>query len=187
MNGGYSFIWLTLLFILGGIIKKCEIGKNLKKYQIILIIFGLYLITFLYKMHGIEFSIMNLSINKDILISYISPTILIASIMYVILFSKLKFNNTGNKIIKFIAPSVFSIYILNNHNLIWDYIMKDLFIDKANEFPLTILLNIFGFTIIFACISVLLDKLRLLIFKSFKIDKLINKIENLLNKEEQKN
>lgn len=172
LNEGYSFIWITLLYILGAALKKCNIGKRLKHYQFIIAMLSLCFITYLFKIY-----VSKTSIN---LLSYTSPTILVIAILYIINFSKIKFNSFSKKIIKFIAPSAFTIYILNNHRLIWEYVMKDLFINISNQSIIKIFIFIIGFSSLFVTFSILIDKIRILLFKKFHIKVLIDKINNLL-------
>ena len=181
LNGGYSFVWLVLLYILGASIKKCNIGKNLKNYQCIIAVLCLCFITYLYKIYGLKISILNLKITRNFLVSYTSPTILAIAILYVINFSKLKFNNFSKRIIKFAAPSAFTIYILNNHRLIWDHIMENLFVNISNRSIIKIFICITGFASLFVIISILLDKIRILLFNKIHIKTLVDKIDNLLN------
>ena len=97
LQAGYSFLWIMLLYILGAIMKKCDIGKKLKNWHITLGILTLLFITFTYKIYGISF----FRINKDTFVSYISPTILGISILYVIGFSRIKFNSFMKKILRY--------------------------------------------------------------------------------------
>lgn len=182
LENGYSVIWLIILYIIGATMKKCDIGKNLKSYQALLGIIGLYTLTFLYFLYGPGFKTNHLNITRNVLVSYTSPTILGSAILYVILFSKLKFHNITNKVIKFFAPTAFAIYIINCHGAIWTYVMKSLFVPFANKRLLLIFVSVIGFSIIFSLLSMLVDKIRILIFKLFKIDKLTIKIETLIRK-----
>lgn len=179
--GGYSFVWIVLLYVLGAIIKKCEIGKNCKKYKMFIAIIILYIITYLYKIYGFEFSIFKISITKNLLVSYLSPTVLGVAILYLIIFSKIKFKNINKKIVKFLAPSAFAIYILNNHRIIWEYVIKGMFTNLCTQSIMKIFVYVFAFSIIFVILSILIDKIRLLLFKIFNIKKLTQKMADLLN------
>jgi len=181
LNGGYSFVWLVLLYILGATIKKCNIGKNLKNYQCIIAVLCLCFITYLYKIYGLEVSILNLKINKNLLVSYTSPTILGIAILYLIIFSKIKFKSYLKKIIKFAAPSAFTVYILNNHRLIWKYVMKNLFINISDQSILKIFIFITVFSSLFVIFSILIDKIRILLFEKIHIKIFIDKVDKLLN------
>lgn len=182
LNNGYSFVWIMLLYIIGATLKKCEIGKKIKSYKAVIGILILYIVTYLYKIYGFEFSSDNINITKDLLVSYTSPTILGASILYVIWFSKIKFKNILQKIIKFVAPSAFAIYLINTNKLVWEHIMKDLFIDISNQSSIKIILYVIGFSTLFVLGSILIDKIRQLIFKICHIEDLTTKISNKINK-----
>lgn len=173
LNAGYSFIWILLLYILGATIKKCNIGNKLKNHQFIFYMLSLCFITYLLKIYGLE-----IPIN---LVSYTSPTILGIAILYIIIFSKIKLNVFSKKLVKFAAPSAFTIYILNNHRLIWKYIMKDLFINLSNQPIIKIFIFIMGFSSLFVICSILIDKIRRLIFNKLHINVFVDKINNLLD------
>ena len=182
LSGGYSFIWIVLLYILGAIIKKCEIGKNVKCYHALFGICILCLITYIYKIYGWQITKLNVKITNDILVSYTSPTILGISILYIIGFSKINFTNIFKKVIKFAAPSTFAVYLLNNHRHIWEYVLKNLFVKISNQSILKIFVYTVGFSILFVIGSILIDKVRVLLFKVCKVSFIIDKIEEILNK-----
>lgn len=179
---GYSFIWITLLYILGMIMKKCNIGSNLSKSKIIIGIVLLYLTTYLYRIYGFDYKALNIEITKSLFVSYISPTMVGVSILYVLLFSKFKFNEKINNVIAFLASSSFAIYIINEHKLVKKLIMTNLFVGIANDSIFKIIFYVIGFSIIFVILSILIDKFRIFIFKICKINELSEKIVNYINK-----
>lgn len=168
LTNGYSFAWILLLYILGSAIKKCKLGKNMKNYQIILGIILLYVITYLNKMYSIILA-------KNLLVSYISPTMLLISMLYVIGFSRIKLNKRLIKIVNFSAPSVFAAYLLNTNNLIWEYIIKDFFFNltmqSVNKLIIAPIIISFGFLVL----AILIDKLRKLLFNFLHVPNIINK------------
>ena len=180
LGDGYSFIWLMLLYILGATIKKCEIGKDLKKFKAFIGIIILCIITYLYKNYGLTGKIFDIEISKDLLVSYTSPTVLLCAILYLISFSKIKFNKTFKKLIKFAAPSAFSVYILNTNTFFWIYTMQNLFIYSIVHSTIFIIINVIAFSIVFVTISILIDKVRIIIFKILHIKEFTIKSSNLL-------
>lgn len=182
LSGGYSFIWVVILYIIGATVKKCNIGKNLSKGKLFLLIIIMYFVTYIYKMYGIERTILNIDIDKNLLITYTSPTILIASIGYVLLFAKMKFNNAFVSIIKFMAPASFAIYLLNNQVLIWNYYIKDMFITITSQPTVVITCYVIGFSMMFTLVAIFIDRIRIALFKLFKIKELSIKAENILRK-----
>lgn len=179
---GYSFIWIALLYIIGAIIRKCEIGKNMKIYHALVGIVLFSVIAYLYKIYGIEKNILNIKIDRNLLVSYTSPMVLGSAILYIIAFSKMKFNETLKKVIGFFAPATFSIYILNNHAMIWNHVMKNLFVKLANQSVGKIFIFVFGFSLIFVIGAMLIDKIRIYLFKICRIRKITCKVEEILNK-----
>lgn len=175
LNSGYSFIWLLLLFIVGSIIKKCQIGKNIKNYKIFCVVVIMTIITYLYKIYGFDLSIKGIEISKDLFVSYTSPTILIIAIMYVIFFSRITFSEFNKKIIRFVIPSAFAIYILNNHRLIWNNVINNLFVKIANSNVIKVILYPIIFSICFVIIVIIIDKIRQYIFKRLNIKKYVEK------------
>ena len=59
--------------------------------------------------------------------------------------------------------------------------MQDIFINISKVSVVKIYFYVITFSIVFVVISILIDKIRLLLFKIFHINDLIKKIENLLN------
>ena len=191
LSNGYSFIWIVLMYILGAIMKKCEIGKQMKFYQASIGILIFYIVTWLYKIYGIERTILNVKITKNLFVSYTSPTVLGVAILYIIGVSKINFNIVLQNLIKFAASSTFAIYILNNHKLIWNYVMKDRFINLSNQSLIRIFIYVTGFSFIFVIGAILIDKIRTWVFKICHIgeftinaekvlDKIITKISNVI-------
>lgn len=181
LNVGYSFIWITLLYILGAIIKKTELGKNLKNYQIIIGIIVLYFLTYISRIYGLEISKFGIFINKDTYVSYISPTILGIAILYVMFFSKIKFNNIFTKIIIFATPSTFAIYLINDNYLVRKNLISNLFVGIVNSSLIKIFVTIIGFSLAFVICSILIDRIRILLFKICNMKEISNKIIYYIN------
>ena len=173
LSNGYSFAWLLILYVLGAIIKKCDIGKDCKAWETVLFIFALYLITYLNKIFKFKY--------QGILLSYTSPTVLGVAIMYLIGFSKIKFNNIPKKIIKFGVVSSFTIYLINDNPIFRKYIIKGLFAVMANRTTIEIIIVILGFALSFVILSILVDKIRLFLFIIFHIEILINKFSAMIS------
>ena len=178
LNSGYSFIWITLLYVLGAIIKKCDIGKNIKPYQAGIGILIFCIFTWLYKLYGFEIR----SFSKGIFVSYTSPTILAVAILYVIGFSKIRFSKGMKKVVGFAAPGAFAIYLLNTQSLFFQHILKDLFLPVAHQSSVKIVLCVIGFSLLFVAGAVLIDRARILLFDLCGIKKLAGRFENFLNR-----
>lgn len=176
LGSGYSFVWISLLYIIGAIIKKCHIGIHMHSTHAIIGIFLLCFIAWLWKMFGYEFTFLSLKITKDLFVSYTSPAVLGTSILFLICFSKLNIPPVAQKAISFSAPCAFAAYLLNNHVLIWNYVMTGLFEPLKSSPSYIILFSVLSFSLLFLIFSILVDKLRALLFNFLHIRQLANKI-----------
>ena len=177
LNFGYSAFWLIILYIIGAIISKCEIGKNIKNWHIIIGVCCFILLTCIGKFYGpgnITFlqTNYNIAISGAMFIDYTSPTILCVAILLVIGFSRMKFSDFLKKIIKFFSISSFAVYLINTHYIVYNYYTYNKFSFLVNDNIFKIYLIIISFSILFVIISILIDKIRIIIFKVLKIDKL---------------
>lgn len=172
-SAGYSFIWILLLYYIGAIIKKCNISERLNKRICILGIILLSLISWAWAMFGIDINAKAFIIAKNNIYAYTSPTIVCIAILYVIAFSKIKFSTYLEKIIAFFAPGAFAVYILNNHRCIWNYLMAGRFAYLGNQSTIKMLGVTLIFSFVFVIMSLLIDRVRILIFKLLHIKEII--------------
>ena len=175
MNDGYSLIWICILYITGGLIKKEKIEKRISKWLMAVLIAFLYLCTWLWKvLYGILFTI-PLSVDSNFFINkYNSPTIVLISVFYVMLFARLNIPNCFHKEISFFSKNSFSAYILNTNRFFYGYILADLFVKPISIMHSYVVILIVIFSILFFIFSVLIDKLRVILFKILQINKLID-------------
>ncbi len=189
-NGGYSFVWLTFLYVIGAIIKKYAICKRLKKKTLFIIMISMFLFTWGLKVFFscIDISILGISLSRigNVLISYVSPTILGVALCMLMLFSKFEINVKLFKAINFFASSSFAVYLIHNHSLFSKYVMRNLRDTSINLTSFYVLAYTLFFTVAIYVFCCLVDKLRMLLFKIFCINKLADKVYILFNSVIQK-
>jgi len=182
MAAGYSFLWISILYILGACIKKCGIGKDLKPRQAVLGILLLCLVTWVWKMAGPAAG----RFSRDMLVSYVSPTVLGCALLHLIWFSKLTFGPGMRRFITFAAPAAFAAYILNCHKLIWAHVVVNQFAGLAAR-PLPVLVGyVVVFSLVFVGISILIDRARIWVFDLLHLrkaaDRLVGCADHILTK-----
>lgn len=189
--GGFSVLWIVLLYIMGAIIKKCRIGENVKKLSFMAGIVFFYFLTFIIfiiitnnseAINGI-LGYLNLSVKPDFFasITYASPTILLMAILSLLLFSRIKVGKIGQKVLYIIAPTVFSAYIINCHGLIWNYVINNFFVEIINNSALYILYRVIVFSVGFLLVSIMIDYLRVKLFEVIRIRKGLEWVEKKIN------
>lgn len=167
---GFSPIWLALLYMTGGYIKKYNIADKLKQWQKILgyfcCVFAGWLIEF-----GITY-FMGASDNRSYFLEYTSPAVLMSAVFLLLFFAKLKVNGFWIKFIGFFAPLSFSVYLIHDELLIREQFITNSFIGYATMNPVLMFLSIISTALAIWLVCSLIDKIRLTIFNALKIKKL---------------
>ena len=167
---GYSFAWLAILYILGAILKKCEIGKDIRPYKCFIGIVILVFVTWFWKMHATEWSWFNVHVTEKSFVVYTSPTMLAIAILYVVAFSKLSFHRWFEKLVAFAAPGAFAVYLLNNQYFVSEYGMNLRFAPLASMEPYRIVFTVLGFAVTFVVVAIIIDRTRDKVFHLLHVD-----------------
>lgn len=186
LNGGYTVIWLLILYLLGGIIKKCNLFEKIKSKYILMIMLLSFIITYLFFILNIKYTIAEINITSIFSVSYISPTILIISIGYLCIFSRIRINERIKKIIKFFSPATFSIYLLNSNHLISEYFLRNKFIFMRDYRTIIMAIMVVVFSLTFSLVAMMIDKVRIVVFKKLKMELFTEKISNCIIKAGEK-
>ncbi|MDO5292193.1 MAG: acyltransferase [bacterium] len=175
LGNGYSFVWLTALYILGAIIQKTEFGFKLNKITLFFTYSGCIFISWFFRryfsLHPVK------ELDPNLLISYISPTILIAAISLLLLCSKLTFKSRLSiRLIKFFSPLAFSVYLIHVHPLIWYYVFNNRFIKYCSYSGASLMLYVLltALAIFFLCTTI--DFIRQYLFGLLRINTLCKRL-----------
>ena len=179
---GYSLIWLSLLYLLGGIFRKYHLQKYITVQNAFLGYLVSIALTFL-SMIILEAGT-SLVLGKikggGFFIQYTSPTILFSAVFLFAFFSQLNINNHWQRVISFFAPLAFGVIISHGTPLIWQYVIPDLFIAYAQWNPFAMTLAVLGTAFVIWFVCSMIDKLRLAIFNALKIKEKCVKLETYL-------
>lgn len=181
ISDGYSFIWLALLYCLGGILKKCAVGERLKPRTAVALALALSLCGWAWRVTGPELSLFGVHVTRLTLQKYTSPTVLGAAILYVLAFSKLRFGKQMNRLIAYAAPCAFAVYLLNTHPLFFRNVMENRFAFLATASPLVIVGITLAFSVGFVAASVLIDRLRLRLFDLLHIPQMLAALDRAVH------
>lgn len=161
---GYSALWLAILYIIGASVKKLDL--NINKKTLLTGYLVLTLINFL-TITGFEhFVKISYILNyKNIFMPYISPVMLFSAIILLILFSKTNIKKIQiQKIISFITPTVFGIYLFQETPLI-NNIIKAFTENISFVKPLFIIPSIIKYALIIFIFGIIIEKSRNYLFK----------------------
>ncbi len=114
-SDGYSFVWLAYLYVVGGYIKLHEADKKAKPWLCVLIFLAAATFSWLFKL---LLEPTPYGSYSQLLISYMSPTMVIAAIALFLCFANLQIKK-GKRLIAFFAPLSFSVFLIHTHPLLF--------------------------------------------------------------------
>ncbi|MBQ8740664.1 MAG: acyltransferase family protein [Clostridia bacterium] len=161
-NSGYSFGWLAVMYLFGAWLKKCDIINKIKGCYALLVMLICILFTWILKSF----------LSIGIFVSYLSPTIVIIALCFVVIFAKLDISKAAKTIIGFLSPAAFGVYIIHEHSVIKDNLINDrfLWIAELRWYLVPIAVIVSALCIFTICIVV--EKIRLSLFKVLKINRI---------------
>ena len=193
MGGGYSAMWLIIMYVFGATAKKYY-DDGFRPSKIIcalgfVVCVGIsagfrFLFDYLYSIHPENEKFHELN---DILISYTGPFVVIGCVLLLLLFMQINLRTkAGKKITLFFSAASFGIYIIHVHTAIWDNLLSYRFFRYAFESTPKMLLYIFVTLVLLYLFFAALEIARIYLFKLTRFDKLIDLcgdgVEKLVNK-----
>lgn len=181
---GYNAIWLSSLYLIGAYIKKYGMFKTVtKSYKFLLIYLACIVATYLSKvfLENITPLFLGDSYGETKLISYTSPTILLAAIALLMFFANLKITPRFAKVIGFFAPLSFSCYLIHTNPLVFAY-LSHLFVPYI-KFPAVIMiLLVIATAILIYLACAFIDWIRFWLFKLIRVNTFCEWLERTLKK-----
>ena len=180
-QNGFSFLWLAIIYIWGAYFGKYKL--QLKKSTSFILFFACSILTFAdcFNFFSSDIPVVSKIAALIQLERYDSPTVVLAAIALLALFSNIEVsNNNVIKIIKFIAPLNFGIYLIHNNQLMKnDVVLKYLPEIGKLATPKMILFSVLAMLFIwFVCITIEWGRFHL--FKLLKIETLSQKMSFFL-------
>ena len=166
--GGYSPLWLVVLYVVGALAKKANLFANKKTWLlavagIICLLISYFLLIFA---------------KADRFISYISPTMVAAALVTVIIFSRIKIKG---KIISKISPLAFGIYLFQMSPAVWA-LLDGATAKMISENLGIAVLQVFLFSAALWAAGLIVDFIRSLLFKLLHIKEFSAFLEKVLGK-----
>ena len=178
-NNGYSTIWLSVMYLLGGYIRKNEINKKYKNMQMFFVYIGCVFGSWVFKIliENITKFFCGEAMFGDYLIKYTSPTIVMCSVSLLILFANINIEEKMRKIISAFASVTFGVYIIHFEPFTFRSVLNDAFVGYLSFSPLFTCLAVLITAVIVFFVCAIVDYIRLMIFKKIKVKRLCEKIE----------
>lgn len=181
LKEGYSFLWLTYMYIAGAWIKKTNGEKKLNTIKVLTFIGVFVLITYGIKMCiPIIFNkIFGVYFGENVLINYTSPTVVGMAILLLVLFSRVNLPSYISRMINFVTPAIFGVYLLHVHPLVYQYIISGQFAYIAKMSPWMLPVFVIGWAFIIFIFGILIDIVRIYIFRMLRISSFADRLEKI--------
>ena len=179
---GYSVIWLVLLYILGGCIRKGELFSRAPTWVLLLLFWICVALSLLVRWLLPEPILLFGAIYQGYtLISYTAPTVLFCAVILLVIFSRMKCTGPAGKLVAILAPASFGIYIMHMQQDLRPLIFETplfAWISQQNAAvaPLTVLLTALVLFVICAAIEMVRQRL----FRVLNVQTALEKLENKL-------
>ena len=192
MSDGYSVIWFLIFYSTGAYFGKFKKDRGLLKKSICIIIyiFIFYYSTYLcfilphYKVNNRNFKFKNrlIILLKNIFVTRINAfPMILQSISLMLLITNISYNKYIAKIITFIAPLTFGIYLIHENNVIRAIFIRRVLNNYSSDLPFNKVIKIIIITSlkIFAKYAII-DYLRNILFKICQIRRICILIEKFI-------
>lgn len=174
---GFSFLWLTIVYVWGAYFGRYGIKAKTSTGLILFFVCGI--ITFLsrFQFFLAQVPVLTYVVRRLSLYHYDSATLVIGSIGLLIVFANLKINGEKiKKIISFISPLTFGVYLIHNNQLMKNHIFPKYLPVIGELSPVLMIIASIGCIAGIFVVCLFIDWLRLMLFKLLKINKLSDKI-----------
>ena len=182
IDNGYSALWLIYCYLVGGYIKLYPPKRSMKQCVLRLVLSLVVMTVFNYVWRVVGVKVFGNSVRDSWMISYTSPLNLYASVMVLIIFSRMNSKTRTTKIITSLSAASFAVYIFHDHYLFFNYILKDSFASIPSFNILVQVGIVLGGIIGVYTLGYLIDIIRVRLFKLVRLDKLIERIGTSLDR-----
>lgn len=185
LKGGYSFLWISMLYIIGGFLRKYHISEGISTRKAILIyvlnIFVLYTLQLIIQLLTVNF-FGEVRYDKFFL-SYVSPFVFVSAIMIFVIFCKIDIKTQRvQKLISIISSATFGVYAIHVNPIIFGHVLRSRFKGYAASSPIVMVLQIIVTVLAIYAICTVADLIRIKLFKLAKADALAKHLVSWIKK-----
>ena len=178
MRGGYTLLWLLLLYLLGALARKSRFLGGLGVLPLLLTAAVCAGMTYAVQLRPVVFP----DLGTLSLLNYTSPTVLGFAVCLLLLFGRIRGRaGVGAKLVAGLSAASFGVYILHTNPLLWQLVFRYGCLGAWAELRLRRLLLLvpacaLGVYLAFAAV----DTLRALLFRLLRLQKGLEKLEDRL-------
>lgn len=178
LSDGYSAIWLIIMYLFGAYISKYELKRKTTASKSLLMFLLMVIITLLSKVIilFITENIFGQVKYENAFISYVSVTIVLASVFLFLFCLNLKLGSLSKRIISFFAPMTLGVYVIHVHPFVFTHMIRDAFAVLAHKPIIAMVAGVLAAALSIFLLCSVIDLVRIWIFRLVGIDKLCKRV-----------
>ncbi len=172
---GYSMVWLSIIYLVGGYMKKYDITSRVSKKLALAMFFAAGLLPVVAKvmMQKLALLLIDRTVGGGIFIEYTSPFIVLSAVALLCFFANLDIQNSvAKRIIHFISPAALGVYIIHVHPYVFGKI-DDAFTFMADYNFVVLIFAVMGAALGIYIVCTVLELARIGLFKLCGVNKLL--------------
>lgn len=179
LNGGYSTIWLCVLYLVGAYLGKFDPFPKANSGKLFLCYGACVGLTFLSKLvlAWAGKAVLGRALPEDLLYQYVSPTVVLSAVFLVGAFAKLSVGKYTQKVVAFFAPAALGVYLIHDHPLVRKQLWKSVGLTIAQQSTGLMVAAIFAIAAIILLACLVVDRMRIYLFQLLRIPVVCQKIE----------
>lgn len=181
LHDGYSVLWLAVIYLLGGYLGKYDLLSRLSGGKWLLVFAGSVVLAWLPRM-GVLWLRPHYWYDAygNILIEYTSPTMVLAAVSLLAVFSRMKLSPRGERAVARLSPHAFGVYLLHAHPLVFRLVLEGRF-SHLGTGPIPVMLGtVLAWTAGILAAGIAADCLLTQGMKLLRIDRLLKKLDTVL-------
>ncbi len=167
LHGGYAMAWLGIMAVIGGYIKRFEPFKNIRKGWLLIYAACMGCVCaykFIATAAGWAY--------PDRFVNFTSIFVLLGSIALLMFFVRINMAGPVKKVTKFVSPMAFGVYLIHVHPCVWNYVLAGRFAFLAEQSWIVMILGVLASALGIFVVCAAVDKVRALLFRLCRIDRL---------------
>lgn len=179
LNNGYSTLWLVYMYLIGGFIHKFHFDAFISKKKAFLFFAVCIAMTAIFKFSVEEITIFIFDDEKgsQLLIEYVSPTILFAGISLFFAFLHINPKPALCRFISVFSPAAFGVYLIHCHPVIYE-LLEARFTNLYDLHPLLMPFGVLAVALGIYIPCLIIDYLRLKMFQKLSVKAILNRLES---------
>lgn len=185
LSNGYSMIWLIILYLLGGWIRKYNIVRYVSKRWCVILFLGSTTLVLLSKLlfENKKIHILGKDVAGGMFVHYLSPFIILNAVALLCLFAQVDFQSQiGKNLVRWLSPAALGVYLVHVQPLVWSYGMKGIAATFSQRRTDLMALSVLGLALAIYVGCTVVELLRLRLFSWLRVQKLLKGMDEKLSR-----